>query len=281
MFRFFRPILTTSLLSGPAALVLGLSTAFAHAPRPERLARLDRLLAERPTASLHVQRAGELREAGEPAAALRDCDLALVLDPEFASAYVVRGWIALDAGREEEAIAAARRARELGDKADAFRLEARACGRSGRTAESLAAWNRLIADGGEAVPADYLARARLLSASSAAAAIASLDEARRPLGWLPVLEAEAVAIARRAGLFDEALERVDALAAAAPRQETWLAERGRILLDAGRRPEAWAAFTDALAALRSLPASQRETVAMYALEEELHRHLRPPEESMP
>jgi tetratricopeptide (TPR) repeat protein len=144
----------------------------------------------------------------------------------------------------------------------------------GRTKDAADAWARAIERADPADPGDFLQCARLQEKASARDALATLDSAAVPLGPLPALQAEAVSVARRAGLHEEALLRVDELLRAAPRRETWLAERGRILVDAGRRPEAWAAFSEALAELQALPLPQRNTAAIRALEQELHGHLR-------
>lgn len=267
-------ILSTRLLLACVLLPLGGQAALAHPPASERIASLARALAERPDAALYVDRAREYRLIGEFPAARRDCDRALELEPGFAPALTCRADLALDRGHPDEAVQDARLAERSDPTANTARTMARALEALGRTEEAADAWARAMERADPADPGDFLERARLQEKSSTRDALATLDSAALPLGPLPALQAEAVSIARRAGLHEEALLRVDELLRAAPRRETWLAERGRILVDAGRRPEAWAAFSEALAELQALPLPQRNTAAIRALEQELHGHLR-------
>ena len=69
--------------------------------------------------------------------------------------------------------------------------------------------------------------------------------------------------------YDAALARIDTVAAATPRKETWLARKGEILRQAGRPAEAREAYRAALQALESLPPARRNVPATAALEKNI------------
>jgi len=80
----------------------------------------------------------------------------------------------------------------------------------------------------------------------------------------------ALELEMKLSLYETALKRVDRLAAAAGRKETWLARRGEILEKLGRTDEARAAYEAALAALKSVPPARRQTEASLRLAETLN-----------
>ncbi|MBA2646756.1 MAG: tetratricopeptide repeat protein, partial [Pyrinomonadaceae bacterium] len=74
--------------------------------------------------------------------------------------------------------------------------------------------------------------------------------------------------------YDRALTRLERIAAQSPRKETWLARRGEILEQAGRKTEAHAAYAAALAAIETLPPHRRRVKAVTELETRLRAALR-------
>jgi predicted Zn-dependent protease len=106
-------------------------------------------------------------------------------------------------------------------------------------------------------PDHYLEWARARAPEGPLAARAALDEGVRRLGpvvslMLPALDQEVAA-----GRLDDALARIDRLAAAAPRADGWATLRGELLARAGRCDEARAAFREALRSLEAQPPPRR------------------------
>ena len=133
--------------------------------------------------------------------------------------------------------------------------------------QALAAFDR---DDQRPDPAYYLERSRALVAAGpqyAATALNGINEGLARWGPTITLELHAVELERTLGRHDAALARVDRLAAGTNRQETWLVRRGDILVSAGRKAEARAAYGDAVEAIESLPSSRRASRAMQELGE--------------
>jgi len=125
-------------------------------------------------------------------------------------------------------------------------------------------------------PDVYLARADALAALGPAGverALVGLDEALARMGPVFALELRALELEIERGRIEAALARLDALAARSQRQERWLAQRGEILLGAGRPAEALEAFLAARRACAALPARQRGTAQVAELERRVERRL--------
>jgi tetratricopeptide (TPR) repeat protein len=118
-------------------------------------------------------------------------------------------------------------------------------------------------------PELFLERAALIR--SPAEAIRSLDEGIARVGPAPALHLRALALEESSGRIDAALARIDSLAAASERKESWLKRRGDLLARAGRQGEARAAYASALAAIATLPAWLRESPDLAQLATELTR----------
>jgi len=67
------------------------------------------------------------------------------------------------------------------------------------------------------------------------------------------------------------LKRLEVVAAGSDRKEKWLVRRGEILLQANRREDAKSAFSEALAAIESLPPRLRTAPAMVELKSRITR----------
>ena len=93
-----------------------------------------------------------------------------------------------------------------------------------------------------------------------------MDDGIERLGPLVTIQLHAIDLELKRKQFDAALARLEKIAAQSPRKETWLARRGEILLQAGRREEARAAYEQALKALDTLPPGRRNVPAMNELE---------------
>lgn len=96
-------------------------------------------------------------------------------------------------------------------------------------------------------------------------AIAVLDVGLKRLGGIPSLLLKVLEIEMKAGHFDSALSRVDAMQKAAPRPEPWMAKRAEVLAQAGRNKESRAAWQALVVHLENLPNLERGLPAMAAL----------------
>jgi tetratricopeptide (TPR) repeat protein len=244
----------------------------AHAPASQRIAAITELLQEHPSAALHLERAGLFRKSGHWAAAVRDCDTAMRLDPELAEVDLCRSRIALDRADVAGAVEHARAFLARKKTPAGYRTLSRALAGGGRTLEAASALQSAIDLAEVPEPDDFLGLARL-RANDPLAAVAALDAGLDALGPLVVLQEEAVRLLAAASRYDEALRRLDLILAEIARPERWLAERARILAAAGRGPESWVAASDALAAIERLPASHRTTPIVRELEIELRARL--------
>lgn len=226
------------------------------------------VLAHEPTAQTIETLSHDLEEAPSAAVLLR------------------RARVAADAGRLEDALEAVNiyltAAGTIGnDRALGERVLGRVYGRLGNVEAAAAAFERAASSAHPSDPADYFEPAAILRPVQPASALAILDRGIGALGELLALQATAIDLAAEIGDWDDALRRVDRVLETAPRRERWLAERGRFLRSAGRLPEAWVAFSAALAELDRLTTAQRSTPAMLQLEQELHEGLKipPPSET--
>jgi predicted Zn-dependent protease len=123
-------------------------------------------------------------------------------------------------------------------------------------------------------PDQYLQRMRAQQeAGRSEAALGGLDEGVARLGPLVSLELPAIELELAARRFDEALARLALLAAQSSRQESFHARRGEILLLAGRRAQARAAFQAAEQAIAALPPYLRATAATAELAAKVRRQL--------
>jgi len=270
-----------SLLALASALVCPHEGA-AHSDIAEQIAAVTaRIEVEPRRADLFLKR-GELHRAHRDwAPALADYDRAAALDPGLTSVDLARAAVGLDADTPGAALAAIERflARRPGH-ADGLALRARILARLGRPLEAAEDWGRAIAASSRPRPELYLERARALAAADRRLdeALATLDEGIRRLGSVVTLELAAAELEISVARYDAALARVDRLAAAAPRREQWLLQRGEILERADRAAEAREAFAAALRAVEALPDARRRTRAVEDIETRSRSALRRLEE---
>ena len=120
-------------------------------------------------------------------------------------------------------------------------------------------------------PELFIARARALVAAGAKhheEALRGLEEGLALLARPVTLELEALEIELTLKRFDDALARLDRLAAAAPRPEPWLVRRGEILERAGRLADSRRAYTAALDSISTLPQARRDSSFFAKLEQQ-------------
>ena len=255
------------------ALALALPhAAFAHGTAHERIQALSAAIANSPTnATLHFQRGELLLQHGEWLPALKDLEETRRLSPalpglELARARALTGARHLDAAGEIlDRLVAASPTNAI------VRLDrARVLGLRGRTAEAVADFTTAlplvpVPDAGHFLePAQLLAQAGQLDD-----ALAWLDRGLTALGANPELALPAIELLLQQNRFDAALARADAMLVRTRRAASWLALRGDILQQAGRRDEAGRAFRESLATLEKLPPTLRRTQANAELERQV------------
>lgn len=263
---------------GPAAAlalaVAGSIPALAHLAPEDRIAALTAAIRRRPgDASLLLKR-GELHLVRQdPRAAAGDCRRAARLAPDLAAAHLCAGRALLSTDRPAEARRAA--LAYLGLRPDApegLILLARTLTHLGSPLEAADTYDRVLSTAIRPLhpgPELYLERARALRAAGPAhrgRVLAGLEEGLRSLGPAVPLLLEAIDLEVEAGLYDDALARLDRLSAPPAGPDSWLVRRGAILERAGRDAEARAAYGAALAGLGTLPAGRRRAPAITALE---------------
>ena len=127
------------------------------------------------------------------------------------------------------------------------------------------------------VPDYYLERARALAAAGdVAGAVEGLDRGLERIGAVVSLQRLAIDLELARNNIDGAVARVDSMAGITGRADIWLARRGDILLQAGRRDEAHAAYGRALAAIEALPARHRNSSTVRDLKTQLEAALQQP-----
>ena len=255
------------LLTLPAA-------ARAHGPLGARIAAVSQQISADPKdAGLYVERAELYRRDGRPDRALSDLGRAEALAPGSTPIRLCRAQIALDAAKPADA-------RVLLDSvlteepglAPALLLRARALSALGLQRDAVADLDELIRDSRRPAPEWIVQRAELLidlGESSWDRALEGLDQGMAQLGPVPAIAELAVNLELRRGRYDSALAHLDRLHESTPERPTLMALRGDVLQRAGRRLEAWVAWSEALTQIEALPPGRRHAPATVALESRL------------
>lgn len=278
------PVFRTSILAALATAIFGFYGAFvietvAHGPVHERIARVTRSIERNPgDADAYLIRAELYRSDGDFDAALKDLDHARTIDSASLDIDLARGRCLLGSGRSADAVACFDRV--LAGRPDDWlarlgRARARAAG--GAISRAAADFDHLLASERRPTPDLYLERARALRAAEDPdpdRILRGLDEGLARLGFLVVLQLEAVDVEIERGGYDAALARLATIQQRSARKERWLARRGEILERAGRARPARAAYGSALAAIERLPRARRDVPATLALESRIQAALR-------
>ncbi len=210
---------------------------------------------------LYIKRGELYRENREWSQALTDYKRAAKLDPELAVVDFCKGRLYLDQGSPELAKDPLDHFLEANpDHAEALQTRARVLVKLGSPLEAVKDFSRAL--NMDMRPELYLERAQaLLSVGPdyATEALAGLDEGIRNLGPVVTLELAAIDLELAASRYDYALQRLEAVANQADRKESWLARRGEILEKSGRFAEARQSYSDAIAAIDSLPERAKNT----------------------
>ena len=227
-------------------------TLRAHPEIEDALDRLNAQIAAKPhEADLYVQRGELYAKHEEWIVAEANYLRATELEPQHPRLPQLRGALELATGRSAEARTHLDIALERDPaNAEALVLRARAkVALSDRTA-AIADFNAALARIAAPPPELFLERAKLLSPADA---VRSLDEGLARLGPAITLHLAAIEIEESLGRIDDAVSRINRLAAESERKESWLKRRGDLLFRAGRSSEARASYLAALAAIHALP----------------------------
>ncbi|MBM3854930.1 MAG: hypothetical protein FJ399_17550 [Verrucomicrobia bacterium] len=250
------------------AAVLAAGSAFGHGAFHDRLRELTAALEAKPRdARLHFELAQIFCQHGDWLMALAAADSADELQPGAFPTDLLRGEVLL--AREDPA-----KARAALDRLIATR---------GPTPQALIlrARTKALLEGAESALPDYRAAVRqadrpgvdqvrevaaaFVRLGHRAEAADLLDRAIVEAGPDPALLLEALDLEIATGRFAAALRRVDALQAAAPRPEPWMARRAEVLAQTGDPAAARAAWLVLQRHLESLPNLERGSPALRAV----------------
>lgn len=252
-----------------------------HGPLDERIAAVTRCIEQQPAdATLYVLR-GELhRIDGHYAAAERDYETALRLDPRLNVVFLARAQLFFDEHQPTAALEAVDRflAVESND-ATGLVLRANVLGVLGRPRAALSSMDRALDLIESPRPEHYMARARLTTAAfdgeaGLKRALNGLDEGMKRLGCVVSLQLEAVNLETRLGNIEGALARLDALSEQYARKDIMLVRRAEVLESAGRTLEAEALYTEALDLLYEVSVHGGSSAATRQLEARVRSKLR-------
>lgn len=255
---------------------------FAHGLVHDQISKLEHEIHHHPDqADLYLQRGRLYLEEARDPEARQDFERALQLDRNARAAHYFLGQLAL---KRDEPDLALRHAEtflaslhdERGGLTRGYRLLGGIYSHQHEFGRAADAYRAAIAQAESPQPEYFLDLADACLNQGAGhldEAIAALDDGIRRLGPLTVLQDKAVEIESRAGRFDAALLRLDAMIAQGQRLPELYARQGRLLLAAGRTDAARESFQLALARLDSLPAARRDTAAMRELRGSLQAQL--------
>jgi tetratricopeptide (TPR) repeat protein len=247
-----------------------LSPLFGHGDLHDQIAVITRQLAADPNnPGLLLKRAELFRLHSEWSKALDDLDRANPVDGSNPRIELLRAKVLLGSGQSQLArLSLDHFLEQQPEHVDALITRSRVLLTLGQNIDAAADLSKAIAASPTPDPDFYLQRAEALFRAKPPRieeALRGLDEGMLKLG-APVLALAAVDLELTRLNYDAALERLDRIASASARPESWLVRRGDILSAAGRTGEGRQAFSEALEAIGSLPPHLRRTAAVQALD---------------
>lgn len=247
---------------------------YAHGDVEAQIEALNQKIQQAPShAALYVQRADLQRHLQHWALAEMDLATAEQLDKKISAVHFSRALLFMESGQSERALLSINRFLEIEpQRTDAHETRGRILFALKQYGESEVAFSRAIALRDTPTPDLYLARHEaILSQGSAAQsrALTGLNEGISRIGSVVTLELAAMDVERYMKRWDDALRRVDRIAALSARKEGWLVRRAEILTEAGKPAEAHDAYAEALRTIEALPPRTRSTNATMQLEIQL------------
>lgn len=259
---------------------------FAHGDLHDRILELTEKLKTAPDKiTLYWQRAELHRLHEDWKLALADYDQVAELNPDFAGLDLGRAKAWLGGQQFAQAKPALDRfLSRFPQHPEGYLIRARVQRGLGKELLAAADYTKAIQSYSEPEPALYIERSQALAAAGPEhfdEAIRGLDEGTQRLGATSTLQVIAIDMEVKAKRYDEALLRLDQVAAKMPRKESWLLRRAEILEMAGRFVEARQAVADAFKAVEDLPEARRSTKSIAYLEQMLNQVLERLEKATP
>ena len=250
----------------------------AHGDLHEQILAVTEQIAKDPKNSELYLKRGELhRMHQEWDRAQADYDHAVALNPSLAVIDFTRGRMFLEANWPNSAkVCLDRFLLKHTNHVEGFIARARTLVKLEKPLDAARDFTTAIRYAPTGRPELYIERAQALTGAGDkhyAEALRGLDEGIERLGPLVTIQLHAIDLELKRKQFDAALARLEKISAQSPRKETWLARRGEILLQAGRREEARAAYEQALKALDTLPPGRRNVPSMNELERRIRAAL--------
>jgi predicted Zn-dependent protease len=257
-----------------AALFGSTLSGWSHGDMHGQIVDTTKLIEKEPrNAALYIKRSDLYRAHGDFDNAYSDLEQATLLDRKLEVLPLARGRLFYEANWPQSAKNALDQFLvSHTNHVEAHALRARCLGKLGRRLEAVKDYTRAINLASEAQPELYLERAQALSDEGTnyfTEAVKGLEEGMKRMGPLITLQLYAIDLEAKQKSYDAALARLDRVAAASPRKETWLARKGEILQLAGRPEQAADAFQAALKAIAQLPDTRRYVPAMQELEKRI------------
>jgi predicted Zn-dependent protease len=249
--------------------------AFAHMEVHEQIRAMDRMIEAQPNDPKLYLRRGELHRIHQDwALAKKDYLKARKLEPDLAAVDFCMGRMKLEAGKPAEAKRYLDRfLRRLPNDPKGRQVRGETLVELGQPLAAAEDFTVALDNAVQGTPRPeiYIARARALVSAGPEyldRALSGLDEGLQTIGWPVTLDLYALELEIKAKRFDDALSRLDRLAANSTRKEPWLMRKGAVLEAAGRNGEATQVFQQALKAIDTLPRHRRGTRAVKRMEDE-------------
>lgn len=265
---------STSIFLAAGLLAFPVESVFAHGDLHGQIASVTAQIEKEPQNSDLFLRRGELRRLhSEFPEAAADLEKAGALQPDSPQVALAKSRLALSTGKFEAAVKEMDRLLpKRPEYPEGWLLRARARNQLGQQTEAAEDYTEIISRVERPEPEIFLERAAALVAVGEQhfdEALRGLNEGLTKLGPVMTLELAALDVELRMKRLDDALRRVDRLATSAKRQESWLARRGDILVQASRPNEARIAFNKALEAITTLPPHIQATQATTNLKQRI------------
>lgn len=245
------------------------SGAFAHGETLLRIADLTRQLEGNPTnrVQIYLLRGDLFREHQDWKSAEADYASAAKLQPNLPAVRLGQANLLVDTGRLDAAEALFTEiTQEFPREGEAFIGRGRVLIRLNRRKEAIEDLQRGVKLVAIPQPECFLELAQaLIAEEQPGAALQTLNEGIKRLGPLVSLQEVALQIELRQKNLEGALQRIDSILKVATREESWLAQKGDILLLAQRPEEAHRSFMLALKAVDALPRRLQQSPAVIEL----------------
>lgn len=228
------------------------------------------------SAALYLQR-GELhREDKDWNAAEADYTRAQTLDPKLAAVDLCRAQMLADSEQLQAARSLLNKiVAKSPQDGEAFVARAGVLARLNLPKLAERDFRRALALLPETTPELFAELAQtLIAQADTNAALRSLDDGIAKFGPIVPLQKPAIDLEFGQKNYKAALSRIDLVIEAAPRKENWLAQRGDILVAAGRNAEARKSFEEAIAAIHLLPMTLQKAPPMQTLQSRIDAALR-------